>query len=143
MTVLRLHKEPVSGVSIHFNHALSSFPSIHTPLDVQRQSRIPQPIFLSASSSLRAFPPVISNDYVNNLEPGCANAPIEIYDGNSDEAASTDCIDPSLRRDSPDLGAGIPTPGLSNHATSPVVQTAPPIQKGRPVPPQGISTSLP
>ncbi|PLW29920.1 hypothetical protein PCASD_19051 [Puccinia coronata f. sp. avenae] len=73
-------------------------------------------------------PPLISNDhiYVNNLEPGCANAPIKIYDGNSDEAVSTVCIDPSLRRDSPDLGAGIPTPGLCNHATAPVNQTAPP-----------------
>jgi hypothetical protein len=73
-------------------------------------------------------PPVASNDciYINGLEPGCANAPIEIYNGNSDEAASTDCIDPSLRRDSLDLGARIPTPSLSNHATAPVVQTTPP-----------------
>ncbi|PLW19162.1 hypothetical protein PCANC_13725 [Puccinia coronata f. sp. avenae] len=73
-------------------------------------------------------PPVISNDNirVDNLEPGCANAPIEIFDGSSDETASTDCIDPSLRRDSLDLGARIPTPGPFNHSTPPVVQTAPP-----------------
>lgn len=73
-------------------------------------------------------PPIAQNDpiVINTPGSGAPNNPIKIYDGSSDEAAPTDCIDPSLRNTSPDLGARIPTPGLSNHATVPVVQPAPP-----------------
>ncbi|PLW13625.1 hypothetical protein PCASD_23927 [Puccinia coronata f. sp. avenae] len=73
-------------------------------------------------------PPIAQNDpiVINTPGSGAPNNRIEIYDGSSDEAAPTDCIDPSLRNNSLDLAARIPTPGLSNHATVPVVQPAPP-----------------
>jgi hypothetical protein len=73
-------------------------------------------------------PPIPQDDpiVINTPGSGAPNNPIEIYDGSSDEAAPTDCIDPSLRHNSPDLGARIPTPGLSDHATNPVVRPAPP-----------------
>jgi hypothetical protein len=86
-------------------------------------------------------PPVLNNDsvVVNYIGPGSANQPIEIYDGSSDEVASTDLIDPSLCHASPAPGDRIPTPGsfLNNPTAPPGIiptQPAPNIEPNIPVP---------
>jgi hypothetical protein len=70
-------------------------------------------------------PPVESNEapFINCIGSGGPDHPIEIFDGNSDEVAPTDLIDPSLRTSSINSNTRIPTPGIP----SPIIrQTAPP-----------------